>query len=95
MSDVPPTLRWPRAILFDLDGTLIDSAADIRDAVNQLLARDVTQIDLRVAGIVTLKPGELAAAQIAKTSGKPHVAKGSSEYETPAEKKSDGTSGNH
>ena len=61
----------------------------------QLLDRDVTQIDLRVAGIVTLKPGELAAAQIAKTSGKPHVAKGSSEYETAAEKKTDGTTGAH
>lgn len=31
--------RWPQAVLFDLDGTLIDSAPDIRDAVNQLLAR--------------------------------------------------------
>jgi phosphoglycolate phosphatase len=31
--------RWPQAVLFDLDGTLIDSAADIRAAVNQLLAR--------------------------------------------------------
>jgi phosphoglycolate phosphatase len=29
---------WPRAILFDLDGTLIDSAADITRAVNELLA---------------------------------------------------------
>ena len=30
---------WPRAVLFDLDGTLIDSAPDIRAAVNELLAR--------------------------------------------------------
>lgn len=60
-----------------------------------LLDRDVTQIDLRVAGIVTLKPGEVAAQQIAKTSGKPHVAKGSSDYETPAEKTSDGTTEAH
>ena len=29
---------WPQAVLFDLDGTLIDSAADIRGAVNELLA---------------------------------------------------------
>ena len=29
---------WPRAILFDLDGTLIDSAADIHAAVNELLS---------------------------------------------------------
>ena len=31
---------WPQAILFDLDGTLIDSAPDIAAAVNELLARD-------------------------------------------------------
>jgi phosphoglycolate phosphatase len=30
---------WPRAVLFDLDGTLIDSVPDIRAAVNELLAR--------------------------------------------------------
>jgi len=29
---------WPRAVLFDLDGTLIDSAPDLRNAVNELLA---------------------------------------------------------
>jgi phosphoglycolate phosphatase len=29
---------WPRAVLFDLDGTLIDSAPDIAAAVNELLA---------------------------------------------------------
>ena len=26
--------RWPKAIVFDLDGTLVDSAPDIREAVN-------------------------------------------------------------
>lgn len=35
-----------------------------------LLERDVTLIDLRVPGVVTLKPGEIAAAQIAETKGK-------------------------
>lgn len=30
---------WPRAILFDLDGTLIDSAPDLHAATNILLAR--------------------------------------------------------
>src|SRR5262245_56128187 len=30
---------WPRAVLFDLDGTLIDSAPDIAAAVNELLGR--------------------------------------------------------
>lgn len=32
-------LPWPRAILFDLDGTLIDSAPDIANSVNALLAQ--------------------------------------------------------
>ncbi|RVA90183.1 phosphoglycolate phosphatase, partial [Mesorhizobium sp. M7A.F.Ca.CA.004.01.1.1] len=31
-------LRSPKAILFDLDGTLVDSAPDIAAAVNELLA---------------------------------------------------------
>jgi len=31
--------NWPRAVLFDLDGTLIDSAPDIAASVNTLLAR--------------------------------------------------------
>jgi phosphoglycolate phosphatase len=31
---------WPEAILFDLDGTLIDSAADIHIAVNTAMAAD-------------------------------------------------------
>ena len=33
-------MSWPAAILFDLDGTLIDSAPDIATAVNIVLARD-------------------------------------------------------
>ncbi len=56
----------------------------------QLLGRDVMLIDLRVAGLVTLKPGEIAAAQIADSKKKSkHQAKGSSEYETSAEKKAE------
>lgn len=30
---------WPRAVLFDLDGTLIDSAPDLAASVNMLLSR--------------------------------------------------------
>jgi cell division protein FtsQ len=54
-----------------------------------LLDRDVTQIDLRVPGIISMKPGELAAQQIAATTGKKHKTKGSSEYETANEIKAD------
>lgn len=38
MSDAAER-HWPRAVLFDLDGTLIDSAGDIRAAVNEVLSR--------------------------------------------------------
>ncbi len=30
---------WPQAVIFDLDGTLIDSAADIANALNQALGK--------------------------------------------------------
>ena len=34
-----PKARWPALVLFDLDGTLIDSAPDIAAATNELLKR--------------------------------------------------------
>ncbi|MBZ9983500.1 MULTISPECIES: phosphoglycolate phosphatase [unclassified Mesorhizobium] len=41
------SLRPPKAILFDLDGTLVDSAPDITAAVNELLAsRDLPPLRL-------------------------------------------------
>lgn len=33
------TRRWPEAIIFDLDGTLIDSAPDIAASLNEVLGR--------------------------------------------------------
>ncbi|MGE0698604.1 MAG: HAD-IA family hydrolase [Hyphomicrobiaceae bacterium] len=33
-----PPAGWPRAIVFDLDGTLVDSAPDIREAINAAFA---------------------------------------------------------
>jgi cell division protein FtsQ len=58
----------------------------------QLLGRDVTLIDLRVEGLVSLRPGEVAAAQIAADRKKnKHAMKGGdSEYETAAERKAQG-----
>ncbi len=38
MDNVPPS--WPRAVVFDLDGTLVDSAPDIGAALNATLATD-------------------------------------------------------
>jgi 2-phosphoglycolate phosphatase, prokaryotic len=34
------TERWPEAVVFDLDGTLIDSVGDITDALNGALAKE-------------------------------------------------------
>ena len=35
-----PDKAWPRAIIFDLDGTLVDSAPDIAAALNEVLRRN-------------------------------------------------------
>ncbi len=40
VSSGPFRLTWPRAVVFDLDGTLIDSAGDIADVLNDCLAED-------------------------------------------------------
>ncbi len=37
-SAAPTTSAWPRAVVFDLDGTLVDSAPDIRLAINAAFA---------------------------------------------------------
>lgn len=39
-SSRPSRSSWPRAVVFDLDGTLIDSAGDIADVLNDCLAED-------------------------------------------------------
>ena len=40
MDIASQTCRWPAAIVFDLDGTLVDSAPDIALALNRLLAAE-------------------------------------------------------
>lgn len=58
---------------------------DQRD--NQLLDRDVNVIDLRVAGMVSLKLGDLATKQWADEQKKnKHIVKGDAEYETASER---------
>ncbi|MER0238307.1 phosphoglycolate phosphatase [Fulvimarina sp. MAC8] len=40
--------RWPRAVLFDLDGTLVDSAPDIREALNEtMVEKGIVPFDLQ------------------------------------------------
>jgi cell division protein FtsQ len=63
---------------------------DMYQTTDQLLDRDVTVIDMRVPGMVSLKLGELAvkaradAAKAAKKKAPTHVV--DADYETPAEK---------
>jgi len=40
MMETVQAAYWPQAILFDLDGTLIDTAPDIAASINIVLARD-------------------------------------------------------
>lgn len=40
MPKAKRTSNWPSAVVFDLDGTLVDSAGDIANALNELLASE-------------------------------------------------------
>jgi cell division protein FtsQ len=92
-------LIYRNGLRIQLPETGVAQALDRLDSYQhdyQLLDRDVNEIDLRVAGYVTLKPGELAAQQIAATTGKKHKVKGSAEYETATEiKAAGGATGTH
>jgi cell division protein FtsQ len=60
---------------------------DIYQRDQQLLDRDVNVIDLRVAGMVSLKLGDLAVkARVEDGKKKKKVVTGDAEYETPAER---------
>jgi cell division protein FtsQ len=61
---------------------------DMYQSTDQLLDRDVTIIDLRVPGMVSLKLGELAvkAREDAKKTKKKKPVGGDADYETPAER---------
>ncbi len=62
---------------------------DMYQTTDQLLDRDVTVIDMRVQGMVSLQLGELATKardDAAKIKKKKPAAAGDAEYETPAER---------
>jgi cell division protein FtsQ len=60
-------------------------------ADNQLLDRDVSVIDMRVPGMISLKLGELATKAWADDKKKnKHVVKGDAEYETATERAAEG-----
>ena len=72
---------WPRAVIFDLDGTLIDSAPDIAESLNEVLGRrnlppfalpDVKR--MLGAGIPALITRALAAHGVEAGDVKPLVA---------------------
>ncbi len=61
-------LGWPRAVVFDLDGTLVDSVADIASALNATLCRQglppfsVTEVrGMMGGGLSTLAERALSA----------------------------------
>jgi phosphoglycolate phosphatase len=60
-----------KAIIFDLDGTLVDSARDLRDAVNVLLAEEgLRQIDLdEVKSMIGDGAAKLVERAVAATGG--------------------------
>jgi len=63
----PAPVAWPRAIVFDLDGTLVDSAPDIQLAVNAAFAPlGVAPFDLAA---VTTMIGGGARAAIVRAAG--------------------------
>jgi cell division protein FtsQ len=69
---------------------LVQLDQDQRDS--QLLDRDVTVIDMRVPGMVSLKLGEVATQAWADLQKKnKHVVKGDADYETPAERAAEKT----
>lgn len=67
---IAPARPWPEAILFDLDGTLIDSAPDIAAAANELLAED------RLGPLTVAQVREMVGNGIRKLAERAYVACG-------------------
>ncbi len=69
------TMRWPRAVLFDLDGTLIDSAPSIAEALNVAITRRGGKpVDAaRVAPWISLGAAELVRKALGALAADPHA----------------------
>ena len=65
-----------RAIVFDLDGTLVDSAPDIQDAINTVLGEEKrTEVGLsRVIGMIGDGAEQLVARAFAESGARPEGA---------------------
>lgn len=82
---------WPEAILFDLDGTLIDSAPDIAAALNEVFARrglppfDLPAVKRMIGGgLPKLIERALAAHSISEPDPQPIVAEAAATYASHA-----------
>ena len=69
------TMDWPRAVLFDLDGTLVDSAPSIAEALNVAIARRGGKPvhPARVAPWISLGAGELVRKALGPLAADPHA----------------------
>lgn len=73
-------MRWPKAILFDLDGTLVHSAPDIADSLNQLMVLEglpefpLESVMKMVGGGVSLLVERAFAAHERKVDEEAHAA---------------------
>ncbi|MFO0998155.1 MAG: phosphoglycolate phosphatase [Alphaproteobacteria bacterium] len=73
---VSPAPRARRAVVFDLDGTLVDSAPDIHDAINAVLVEESrAQVSLsRVIGMIGDGAEQLVARAFAESGPRPEGA---------------------
>ncbi len=69
---LPQTEGWPKAVVFDLDGTVADTAADIQDALNRALAAEnVAPVDLAtVKTMIGAGPEVLVERALAKRNAR-------------------------